>query len=245
MDGKLFGRSSKTQGVSLQKLQQEAENKDINLVILESDKPRLVLEKISKAIKKANKNHILPFDTTGDFFNLLRDPSNSKPIILRSSQSSARQVAIQWKATSNTLTDSTAKLSAEILSGIPLHLLLQSVKIHLPDKHRSQELNDRIIPGIPSWIQFYAIFSVILGFIAPGTSWRLWKNIWSLQQRNEYQYLLVFLLLWLLHRFLFLILFLPVLGGFSFVWFLTLTTYQVFNFILFRPSRWIYRYVTD
>jgi hypothetical protein len=242
IDGKLFGKSHNSQGVSLQKLQQEADNKDINLVILESDKPSLVLEKMSKAIKKANKNHILPYDTTGDFFNFLRDSSNSKPIILQSSQSGARQVAIQWKATRNTQADSKAELSDEILSSIPLHLLLQSAKIHFPDKQRSQELNERIIPGIPSWIQFYVIFSVILGFITPGTSWRLWKNIWSLQQRNEYQYLLVFLLLWILHRLFFLILFLPLLGGFSFIWFLMLTTYQVFNFILFRPSRWIYRY---
>ncbi len=241
IDGKLFGKSHNFQGVSLQKLQQEAENKDINLIILESDKPSLVLEKMSKAIKKANNKHIPPYDTTGDFFNFLRDPSNSNPVILQSSQSGARQVAIQWKTTRNIQADSKAELSNKILSGIPLHLLLQSVKIHFPDKQRSQELNDRIIPGIPSWIQFYAIFSVILGFITPATSWRLWKNIWSLQQKNEYQYLLVFLLLWLLHRFLFLILFLPILGGFSFVWFLMLSTYQVFNFILFRPSRWIYQ----
>ncbi|MCK5663078.1 MAG: hypothetical protein KAI17_06310, partial [Thiotrichaceae bacterium] len=112
-----------------------------------------------------------------------------------------------------------------------------------PDQQRSQELNDRIIPGIPSWIQFYILFSVILGFITPGTSWRLWKKIWALRPRREYQYLIAFLLSWLLHRLFFLILFMPVLGGFSFIWFLILTTYQIIKFTLFQPARWIYQFI--
>ncbi len=239
-NGKLLGKDLNAPGVSLKKLQQLANDKDINLVVLESDRPALVLKKLSASMKGAFKNLNLPYDTTGDLFNRLRDPSSAAPVVLSGSRSGTRQVAIQWKQDRDSSIPNQPNLSAEILKGMPLHLLIQSAKIHLPDQQRSQELEDRIIPGISSWIQFYAIFSVILGFITPTTSWRLWKKIWTLKPRNEFKHLLLFLSSWLLHRFLFLIPFMPLLGGVSFAWFLILTTYRIVNFTLFRPIRWIY-----
>lgn len=242
IDGKLFGSGKNSSGLLMKKLQKAAEDNDIHLVILDTDKPDLLLKKIAHSMQQAFQNNHIQHDTTADFFNRLVDPINPNQLELQLSHSGKTQMAIQWKANKTDMLDVT-NTPSEILKHMPAHLLLHSALSHTPDQQRSKELHDRIIPGISSDIQLYVIASIILGFTALGTSWKLWKKIWFLKARSEYSHLILFFMLWPVHRLLFLLLFIPALGMFSFFWLVISIIYRVFNFIFIRPSRWMYRVI--
>ena len=241
VDGRLLGPGKTADGVSLQKLHQLAADNDLQLVILESDRPQAVLKRVAHDMQQARRGVGVLHDSMGDFFNRLVDPANPSPIELRGHRSGEQQMAIQWRAVEAEGVEDAAKLSVEMVQHLPLHLLLKSTALYGPDEARSRELGDRIVPNVPSWIQFYLIYSAILGVIALQTSWRLWKKVWALRPRREYRYLLLFLLLWPLHKLFFFVLFIPMFGGFSFVWLILWSIYRVFHFLLFRPVRWVYR----
>ena len=230
-------------GMPVQKIVQAANDNDIRLVILESDKPNHILKEVSHSMEKALKDDSNLYDTAGDFFNHLRVPNSTKMLELYSIRSGENQIAVQWIAGKIESTSSSASFSTELLKHIPAHLLLQSTRIYVPDRERSRELDSRIIPGINSWVQFYVIISAILGFIVPGTSWKLWRKVWARDRRSEHQNIMVFLLSWLAHRILFLVLFIPILGSLSFLWLILSSIYKVINFILFRPTRWVFQKV--
>ena len=241
VDGRLLGPGKKADGVSLQRLHQLAADNDIQLVILESDRPQAVLKMLARETHQARGGVGMLYDTVGDFFNRLVDPANPRPLELRSFRNGEQQMAIQWRAVPLAGAEDVAKLSVEMVQHLPLHLLLKSSTLLGPDEARRRELHDRIVPNVPSWIQFYLIYSAVLGVIALQTSWRLWKKMWALRVRREYPHLLLFLLLWPIHRLLFVVLFIPLFGGFSFFWLILSSIYRVFNFLLFRPVRWVYR----
>ena len=234
VDGQLLGTGKSS--VSMEQLRKMADENDIHLFVLDSDKPALVLKKVSGSMRKAVKNNLIQFDTIGDFFNRLSDSSGTNKLELHASRSGRNQIAIQWKSDG---VETNVNVGA--LTHMPLHLLLHSSLSHMPDRARSRELEDRIIPGIPSMLQFYVIASVVLGFTALGTSWRLWRKLWLLRARKEYKNLAVFLLLWPLHRLGFLLIFIPMFGLFSFIWLLLSSVYKIFDWVLFRPTRYFYR----
>lgn len=241
IDGQLRGSAKDSFAVPMQKLQQVADKNDIRLVVLDSDQPDLVLKKVSHSMRQAVKDNHAQYESIGDFFNRLSDPDSPNRLELHASRSGENQIAIQWQATKAVTTGNMFNTNAEILKHMPVHLLLHSTLFYIQDQERSKELDDRIIPNVPSTIQFYVIISVVLGFTALGTSWRLWRKLWPRRMRSEYRYLLVFMLQWSLHRLLFLLLFIPTLGAFSFLWLLLLIIYKVFDWVLIKPSRWLYR----
>ena len=232
IDGKLFS-------VSMKELQAIAADNDIKLVVLDSDRPGLVLKKVSRSMRRAAENQQMQFDTMGDFFNRLAVSDSRNKLELQTSSSGENQMAIQWKVAKSVSED--RLVDADVLVHMPVHLLLHSALVTMPDRARSHELDNRIIPNIPSMIQFYVLISVVLGFTALGTSWKLWRKIWLLKTRREYSNIMVLILLWPLHRLLFLLLFLPLLGMFSFIWLVMSVIYKVFDWTLIRPSRYLYR----
>lgn len=241
VDGRLLAAGKTAEGVSLHRLQQFAAEHDIKLVILEAEQPQALLKRLADNMQQARRNGDTLYDSVGDFFNRLVDPANPSPIELHSQHNAEQQMAIQWRAVEEVRAQNGANISAEMAQHLSLHLLLKSATFYGPDRARSRELDDRIVPNIPSWIQFYLIYSVVLGVIALQTSWRLWKKVWAIRPRREYPHLLLFLLLWPLHKLLFLLLFIPLFGGFSFVWLILWSICRVFHFLLFRPLRWVYR----
>lgn len=241
VNGKLLAGTHKTSYLSIKKIQQLADENDIHLVVIDSDRPKQVLKNISQLMEKAVKNNTSLYQSMGDFFDRLKDSSNPGFMELITSRSGNNQFVIQWINRDRVETGSITNKSAEIIMDVPVHILLHSVIMQMPDRERSRELDARIIPNVSSWITFYIIMSTVLGFVALGSSWILWRKIWRLEKRNEYKYLIGFVLSWTLHRILFILLFIPVLGTFSFIWMILSVFYKVIYFIVFKPARWLYQ----
>ena len=161
VDGKLQAVDKNSAAVSLQRLQKIAAENDVHLVVIDSQKPDLVLKKVSRSLSNAVRNNNDLSDTTGDFFNRLGDSKNSNYIELITSSNDKNQIAIQWMPDKGVGKSTADNLSADDLWRWPVHLLLHSVTVHMPDKERSRELGARIIPQVNSWVQFYIILMLI------------------------------------------------------------------------------------
>jgi len=124
-------------------------------------------------------------------------------------------------------------------SHVTLHVLAKAVTVYRPDIERSKELDQRIVPWLHSDIQYYLIISTVLGLIVFSTSWGLWKKIWLLRGRKQYSNVLLFLVLWVLHRLLFITVFITIFGFLCFLYAVVMVVVRTINFLFVRPMRWI------
>ena len=239
--GQLFGVGAESRGITLSELRQSATDNDIKLLILESDTPSTVLKQSARSMDQALKNSTALYDTVGDLYSRLSDSSNRQLMDLHISSSGQQQMAIHWQPPKADVRQSSV---GSLLKHLPAHALLHSMRLYTPDESRGRELDSRIIPGIHSWVQYYLISSVVLGFIAIGTSYRHWCRLWGLGRRKTYRFFVVFLLFWLIHKLLFVVAYMPLLGTFSFVWLVLSTAYKILHFLMIRPVCWLYRLIT-
>jgi len=65
-------------------------------------------------------------------------------------------------------------------------MLVASVMADLPSSSRQKELDDRIIPGIPSDLQHFYLGSLILGLIGFPASRRWWRRLWPQENHDQY-----------------------------------------------------------
>lgn len=235
------------QGVSIRQLQKAAAENDINLVIIDSDKSAKLLKGFAKDANAGSRGVNDLYDTTGDFLNKFKDPENPAPLELNLNDAGNSQSVIQLKLAKQVEINKTVP---EVEDGfintghISLHFFSKAVTVYRPDIERSKELDQRIVPWLHSDIQFYLITSFILGLIAFSASWSLWNKVWSLRVRTEYSYVIEFSLIWLVHRLLFIIVFIPVFGYFCFLYAVVMVIVKVINFLFVKPVRWVIGKVT-
>lgn len=73
------------------------------------------------------------------------------------------------------------------LGDITGNVAMKSVEIYARDQDRERELDQRIIPGVPSGIQFAYLGALVAGLIAWQVSFGWWARIWPPEQRQEYR----------------------------------------------------------
>ncbi|MCK4742279.1 MAG: hypothetical protein KAT25_00515 [Sulfuriflexus sp.] len=230
------------EGISIKQLQKAAADNDINLVIIDSDKPAKLLKGFAKDANVGSRGVHDLYDTTGDFLNKFRDPKNSAPLELNLSDAGNAQSVIQLKLAKQAVVNKGSLIVEDSLidaTHISLHLFSKAVTVYRPDVERSKELDRRIVPGLHSDIHFYLIASTILGLFVFSTSWSLWKRLWSLRRRTEYSYVVEFLFIWFIHRLLFILLFIPVFGLLNFIYAVVMLIVKIINFLFISPVRWV------
>ena len=256
------------ESLDLASLKKAAEDNDINLVLLNTSKPEETLNRLAMQLTLRDRN-----DTSvGTFFNhyiggITPDSKDTKAIPmmeLERSPSGDSQVVVQWKtsermAETQPIPTAEDRSNIEWIAHLAVHSLLHntlhnglqntedgaqdSIQLYHPDEARSDELESRIIPGVHSFIQIYLITSAFFGFMALITSWRAWNYLWKPQRPTRWWGWLLFLVIWPMHKVLFLIAFLPIAGFFTF-WYIVLSTFwKVISFVmdrlLIRPIRWV------
>lgn len=238
-DGRLFGGSDATDGIPVDRLRDLAEAGDVNLVILDSSDPGAALRQLS--VRLSNVAGAGAPHTTGDFFARFVDPKGS-PLTLSISPSGNTQTAIVHAAP-GPVRD--ASVSGQRLPTVlPLHLLVHGATIFRPDEERSRELDRRMIEGVASWIPIFLAFSAFLGIMVPGSSHEMWSRVWALAPAETYSPEWKYYPLWLLHKFAFIFLYLPLLGWFTLPYLLLRGAWRIFHFLVVRPVLWVCRRVS-
>jgi hypothetical protein len=108
----------------------------------------------------------------------------------------------------------------------------------LTSSERQKELEERIIPGIPSDIQFAYLGFLVIGLMGLSVSRGWWRRIWPPERREEYGAAFGYHAARLARLTLFGLVFMPLVGAPAFLWNLVL---QVWSWITFpvRAWRWL------
>jgi len=235
-NGRLYTDNSEV-SIKMSEIKKVAVENDLQLTIISSDNTHKALSNISRKVKSEYKDGKIQYQTNAEFLNKIAEASETKLIEISVTERVDSQLVVQWINREHELL--AEKYSSPQIKTIPFHVTLHSISIIQPDRERQKELDARIIENVNSWLQFYIISSTVLGFIAIGTSWRLWKKIWQPEKPLDSRWNVSYYLLLILHRLIFLILHLPLLGLFSFIWMVIYMSYRIINYSLIIPIVWI------
>ena len=232
-------RPTDSDSISLNALKRAAKEHDINLVIINSANT----DKAIKVIVEHFKQNTFPEIglTTSEFFDqFARSKHEILELTVKSSGES--QTLVQLHGRRGFIEPSNIEKSEGSLAVAEVadHTLVKGISLYHPDEVRSEELGQRIFPFVHSNVQFYLIISSILGLITLGTSWGFWTRTWSLTRPVGFVQWGVYFIIWPVHKLLFLLVFIPVLGFFSFAFVVLKTTWRIVYWISIKPLLWLY-----
>jgi hypothetical protein len=223
--------------LSISKLRAAAEAADINLVVLKSASTRQPGGRswLWQKVEVAGLKDALKQPTTADFFETLA--SNHSPLSVTATPDGSCRTLLQVlprRVPGRGISDLYGPWAGEVADELKGNIPIDSVTAFVRDGGREQELDARIIPGIPSWIQILAMCHLMLGLVAHQIAWRWWAKTWPPEERGEYGSTAGYHSARIVRFLAFVCLFLPIAGGFAFAWYMLLTAWDA----LHAPVRW-------
>jgi len=176
--------------VKLERLYQAAAREDVNLILLHTSSGaqpgarnwlwlRVGVERLDLALRQKSY---------GGFLSALAPAKTNMTLVLR--QSAASRVSLSAspadRLAGSSGTTSISDQWSDAVSSITGNIVQLGVGLSLRSKERQRELDLRIIPGIPSMVQFLYILLFVMGLMALGVARRWWRRIWPLEKMAEY-----------------------------------------------------------
>ncbi|MCB1501168.1 MAG: hypothetical protein KDK07_15505 [Bauldia sp.] len=231
-------------------LKRAAKEADVNLVLLEAADPvqpggrnwfwqRVEVPGLEKALKKAD---------FADFLDALSQ--NRQTMVLEPRRSLDGRVGFSVRpsgastSTGGGLTDTLTRWTEEIFSQAVGNIVTSGIEADLRDKERQSELDQRIVPGIPSTLQFLYIAGLVLGVVGLSYARAAWAWLWPVEERSEYAGAFGYHAARIVRLVLFVLVFLPLVGIPVGLWaILKGFAEQVWFFVTlpFRMVRWVWR----
>lgn len=193
-----------------------AERADVNLVVLKASAAhqpggrnwlwqRIAVTGLDDALTRA---------TFADFLSALGGGGELAVRAASGSQGRVVLTAIPEPGMTAPVTDTLGHWIGEI-SG---HVVSQAIEIHARDDARQRELDSRIVPGIPSDIQFLYIGALAMGVIGFAVARGWWLRIWPPERRGEYAGRLGYWAARIVRGLVFVLVFLPLVGIPAVIW---------------------------
>jgi hypothetical protein len=183
--------SGAEQTLDIGKLVQAAEAADVNLVLLKTGTTHqpggrnwlwqtVAVSGLDDALKRAN---------FADFLSALGGAGSELTIkAVPASHGRVTFTAVPTPTASTPLTDTLGGWIGwdNWLGDITGNVVVQAAEVYARDEERERELDARIIPGIPSALQFAYLGSLVAGLIAWQISFAWWQRLWPAEQRQDY-----------------------------------------------------------
>lgn len=202
------------QALSLASIRKAAADADVNLVVLHSSKPLQPGGRnwLWQTIKVDGLGQALEKSTFGDFLDALAGGRGQ--LVVRSSPQAEARVLVEAvpDAASRDIVDSVGTWVGDAVSDVTGHVITEGVEAFMTSQARQKELDDRIVPGIPSDWQFYYIGAMIMGLIGLAVARGWWDAIWPTEQRAEYGGKFGFYAARTVRWLVFVVIFLPLVG---------------------------------
>lgn len=223
--------------LSIGKLRDAAEAADVNLVVLHQSSPRqpgarnwLWQKAEIEGLKDA-----LQQTTYADFFNALGTSRGSLSVTaIPDGAGRTLLQALPPAPSGNSLTGDFVPWAGDVAGEWFGNIGVHSVSAFVRESNRERELDARVIPGIPSWLQIMAAINIIAGMISYEVTWPWWSKLWPPEVRNEYSSALGYHAARLVRLSGYLFIFLPIIGSLGFVWLMALLVWDA----LHAPARW-------
>lgn len=237
--GKLFFQPSSGAELSrdVEELLSAASANDVNLVILHAEAPRQPGGRnwLWQKIEVGGLGNALNEATFGDFLEALAAKRGGFALTGKREGAGRMQVQAMPGAASEGIAQSASHAMDELVSHITGEVVTKAVDFHGRDSASQSEIDARLIPGIPSYVQIPLLIGIVLGLMAYETSLRWWRRLLPqpVRQSNENPYL---------HHLknlpsyaVFVFLFLPLVGAPALLW---QTLNQALATVL-APFRWL------
>jgi hypothetical protein len=177
--------------VSLREITVAAEAADINLIIMKSAAARQPGGRnwLWQTIELKGVDQALQQPTLADVVNALGSPAN-RLVVSASPKGSARAVLDIRPAKDlpnpATVTDRLSDVFADLVSELSGKVISEGLEANVVNEDRRRELDNRIIPGLPSSVQWTYIVLALLGLFGLPVARRWWEKIWPQEVRSEY-----------------------------------------------------------
>ena len=243
--GVLTFRSSSgaDQTIDVAKLVQAAEDADVNLVLLATGASRQPGGRnwLWQTVEVSGLNDALKRATFADFLSGLAGTGSGLTVNATSGSFGRVTIsAMPTPAASAPLKDTVSGWIGwdDLLGEVTGHVAMKSVEVFARDEAHERELDARIVPGIPSTIQYVYLGSSIAGLLAFQVSLPWWRRIWPREGRQEYSSWIGYALACVARFAALVLVFLPVVGMPALMW---LCILQIWGMVTapFRFMGWL------
>lgn len=248
VSGRIEGRllyfrsgSGPERSLILDELTAAAERADVNLIMLQSAAPRqpgsrnwlwqrIDVDGLDAAMQRA---------TLADFLNTLAGDQGRLAVTVR--ESGLGRVRL----TAVPLPDESAPLSGvgnvitDLVSDVTGRVVTSAISADVRSEARQKELDQRIVPGIPSDIQFAYLGFLIMGLMGLSAALGWWRRVWPPERREEYGIAIGYHAARLVRLLIFALVFLPLVGVPALLWTLALQAWALITFPA-RAWRWLF-----
>jgi hypothetical protein len=194
LDGELLWfrpKSGPEQSILVRDLKAAAAEHDISLVLIDTRPARqpgdrtwawqrVTVSGLDKGAKGTN---------VGDLMNAVAAPQGG--LVLRAGETAKGRLVIEARppgapAAKTSEGRGVGAVLQEVVSEATGNLVINLVQLDLPDRERREELDRRLVAGIPSAVQITYLALLIAGIIGLPLAARWWRRVWPLEERSEY-----------------------------------------------------------
>lgn len=177
------------QAIPLKDLAAAAEAADVNLVILQSSAPRQPGGRnwLWQKVEVAGLDDALKRATFADFLDALG--ANLGELSVTAAPHSSGRIVLRATPTGSSAAPVSTTIGnwlSEITSNITGHVVTSAVEVYANDKERQSELDLRLIPFLPSFVQFAVLTGWIFALLGLAVTRSWWARIWPPEQREDY-----------------------------------------------------------
>lgn len=171
--------------LSLDALSNTARDADVNLVILDAASPRQPGSSnwFWQKTKVTGLDEALTRATYADFLSTVG--ANGSDLVITATEAASGRFVLKAAPPSGATTSLTGTVS-EWTGEITGHAVVRAIEVTARVREQQEEHDNRIIPGIPSAIQYVYIAFAVIGVLCAGVSWPWWSRIWPPETRKDY-----------------------------------------------------------
>lgn len=207
--------SGAEQSVRLSDLMTAAADYDVNLVILHAASPRQPGGRnwLWQRISVGGLDDALKRATLGDFLDALGKAQGEFRVgVTRENSGRVAIRALPVNGESAAITGIVGDLWTNAVSSLTGNVVTSAVEVHARGEDRQRELDTRIVPGIPAWIQILYLMSFGAGVLGWPVASAWFARIWPPEQRGEYGNALGYRAAQLMRLLAYVVVFLPLVG---------------------------------
>lgn len=229
--------------LDLEAVYRQATAYDVNLVVLNSRAPRQPGARnwFWQTVDVDGLGDALTRERMADFLSVVAGTGGK--VEVRVADPVGNRVSISIVAAeggitvpgSGTIGDVIAELASEVVGTVAA----TAVEMDVVSAGRRKELDSRIIPGIPSALQFGYLLALFAGVMGLPVARRWWRWLWPLEARGEYAGWFGYQAARVVRLAIFVLLFLPLAGVPAAVWHLLATLWRWLT-LPWRLLRWVF-----
>jgi hypothetical protein len=178
--------------------------------------------------------------TLADFLNALGAGQGKLAVSVRETSRGRVRLSAMPLAGESAPLSGVGSVFTDIVADITGRVVTSAIEANLKSEERQKELDQRIVPGIPSDIQLAYLGFLIMGLMGLTVARDWWLRLWPAERRQEYRAAVGYHAARLVRLVLFVLVFMPLIGAPALIWSIVLQIWAWLTLPV-RGWRWLTR----